>query len=288
MADRTSKLQLQYVVANQSQKEVTINADLNVLDMLVQATAKGVCDAPPETPTEGDVYIVGHAPTGAWEGKAKHIAGFFAGVWCIVSPRAGWRVWLEEGKSVRYQGGVWTDEKKEDVPASLPAGGKKGQILVKLSDNDYDCAWQDAPAANVPSTPVPTPGTGSGAAESVMDKIALYQTDTVYSPGDIVLRKETRLSKWYLCRETNNGNPQGRSGKTQPNWNTEAGKETIDNDLIWETYDGTATVTAVNADRANRADKLSEARSITLTGAAKGTAAFDGSADVNITVTVQK
>ena len=110
MADRTSKLNLQYIVANQSQKEVTINADLNVLDMLVQATAKGIANAPPETPAEGDMYIIGEAPVGAWEGRAKHLAGFFAGVWLIVAPRAGWRVWLEEGTAMRYQTGIWVEE----------------------------------------------------------------------------------------------------------------------------------------------------------------------------------
>ena len=140
MADRTSKLNLQYIVANQSQKEVTINADLNVLDMLVQATAKGIANAPPETPAEGDMYIIGDAPTGAWEGRAKHLAGFFAGVWLIVAPRAGWRVWLEEGTAMRYQTGIWVEEKKADAPGALPPGGTKGQILVKRSDSDYDCA----------------------------------------------------------------------------------------------------------------------------------------------------
>lgn len=108
--DRTRKLKLKYIVASQAQKEVTINEDLNVLDMLVQATAKGIANTPPESPAEGDMYIIGDAPAGAWEGKAKHLAGFFAGVWLIVAPRDGWRVWLDEGKAMRYQGGAWADE----------------------------------------------------------------------------------------------------------------------------------------------------------------------------------
>lgn len=108
--DRTRNLKLKYIVASQAQKEVTINEDLNVLDMLVQATAKGIANTPPESPAEGDMYIIGDAPAGAWEGKAKHLAGFFAGVWLIVAPRDGWRVWLDEGKAMRYQGGAWADE----------------------------------------------------------------------------------------------------------------------------------------------------------------------------------
>lgn len=288
MADRTGKLELKYIVANQSQKEVTINEDLNLLDMLVQATAKGVLNTPPTSPAEGEMYIIGDAPTGAWEGKAKHLAGFFAGVWLIVQPRAGWRVWLEEGRAMRYQGDRWTDEKKADVPASLPAGGKKGQILVKLSDNDYDCAWQDAPAENVPSTPIPTPGTGSSVAESVMDKIALYQSDTEYQIGDIVYRKETKLRRWYICTYIEGDKQVGKSGAIPPTWKDAPGNETIDNDLTWEAYAGGAAITVSTADYAKSAGKLKTARTIDLTGGALGSAAFDGSKNVSIAVTVPK
>ena len=144
MADRTSKLNLQYIVANQSQKEVTINADLNVLDMLVQATAKGIANAPPETPAEGDMYIIGDAPTGAWEGKAKYLAGFFAGVWLIVAPRAGWRVWLEEGRAMRYQGDRWTDEGAgldDKAPLASPAlTGKPTAPTAAKGTNDAQIA----------------------------------------------------------------------------------------------------------------------------------------------------
>ena len=144
MADRTSKLNLQYIVANQSQKEVTINADLNVLDMLVQATAKGIANAPPASPAEGEMYIIGDAPTGTWEGKAKHLAGFFAGVWHIVAPRAGWRVWLEEGTAMRYQDGRWTDEGAgldDKAPLASPAlTGKPTTPTAAQGANDTQIA----------------------------------------------------------------------------------------------------------------------------------------------------
>ena len=144
MADRTRKLELKYIVANQSQKEVTINEDLNLLDMLVQATAKAVLNTPPTSPTEGEMYIIGDAPTGTWEGKAKHLAGFFAGVWLIVAPCAGWRVWLEEGKAMRYQGDRWTDEGAgldDKAPLASPAlTGKPTAPTATQGTNDMQIA----------------------------------------------------------------------------------------------------------------------------------------------------
>ena len=133
--DRTRNLKLKYIVASQAQKEVTINEDLNVLDMLVQATAKGIANTPPESPAEGDMYIIGDAPAGAWEGKAKHLAGFFAGVWLIVAPRDGWRVWLDEGKVMRYQGGVWADEVY--LHSNGSAGFPKDLAAFSIYTNDW-------------------------------------------------------------------------------------------------------------------------------------------------------
>nr|DAY31530.1 MAG TPA: Baseplate wedge protein [Caudoviricetes sp.] len=112
--------------------------------MLVQATAKAVLNTPPTSPIEGEMYIIGDAPTGTWEGKAKHLAGFFAGVWLIVAPRAGWRVWLEEGKAMRYQGDRWTDEGAgldDKAPLASPAlTGKPTTPTAVQGTNDLQIA----------------------------------------------------------------------------------------------------------------------------------------------------
>ena len=152
MADKTGKLGLKYVVANQAQKEVTINEDLNILEMLVQATAKGVLSTPPVNPEEGDMYIIGDTPTGAWENSTVNsIAGFLMGVWNIVPPKAGWRIWMDEGKAMRYQDGAWVEEKKADIAAlkklitDTVTQAKKDAILAAhpvgsyyISDNATD------------------------------------------------------------------------------------------------------------------------------------------------------
>lgn len=275
MADKTGKLGLKYVVANQAQKEVTINEDLNILEMLVQATVKGVISAPPTTPEEGDMYIIGESPTGEWEGKAVNsLAGFLMGVWTIVTPHAGWRVWLEEGKALRYQGGEWIEEKKADTPYSVPPGGKTGQILVKLSDADYDYAWQDAPKSNASQD------------TSNLDTMLLWQPNTAYQAGDVVYSESTKLRKWYYFRETQDGGTSGISGAQQPAFSDVAGEETIDNGIIWVTYDSGAAIVSVLADTATSAKKLVKSRNIILDGDATGQALFNGAKDVTITVTI--
>lgn len=275
MADRTGKLGLKYVVTNQAQKEVTINEDLNILEMLVQATVKGTASTPPANPEEGDMYIVGESPTGEWEGRAVNsLAGFLMGVWTIVTPRAGWRVWLEEGKALRYQDNAWVEEKKADTPYSVPSGGKTGQILVKLSDADYDYGWQDAPQSS------------DSQGGSDLDKMLLWQPNTMYQAGDVVYCKENKLRKWYYFRETQDGGTSGVSGAQQPAFNNLAGEETIDNGIIWVTYDSGAAIVSVLADTATSAKKLAKGRNIILTGDATGQAMFNGAKDITITVTV--
>ena len=279
MADKTGKLGLKYVVANQAQKEVTINEDLNILEMLVQATAKGVLSTPPVNPEEGDMYIIGDTPTGAWENSTVNsIAGFLMGVWNIVPPKAGWRIWMDEGKAMRYQDGAWVEEKKADFPAGIPAGGKAGQILVKLSDDDYDCTWQDPPRTSENSGETVTTA-------SILDKIALWQPNTTYYPGDIVYLESTKLRKWYYCREMQDGSSSGVSSSEMPVFGDVAGNETIDNGIIWETYDSGAAIVTRMADRATAANKLYKDRKITLAGVVSGSASFNGGADITINTT---
>jgi hypothetical protein len=52
-----------------------LRAFMRAFDQLVQATVKqqGV-NTPPGSPANGDGYIVGAAPTGAWAGQAGKIA----------------------------------------------------------------------------------------------------------------------------------------------------------------------------------------------------------------------
>ncbi|MFV0279232.1 MAG: DUF2793 domain-containing protein [Rhodoblastus sp.] len=107
----STRLALPFIDAAQSQKHVTHNEALTALDALVHLAvkARGVV-APPATPAEGDLYLVGSAATGAFAGQAGRVAAFDNGGWAFFSARAGWRAYVEtEALFLIFDGADWGD-----------------------------------------------------------------------------------------------------------------------------------------------------------------------------------
>ena len=76
MAD-TARSRLPMLEAGQAPKEMTVNEALARLDLLVQTGVVAVgIDTPPATPAEGQAWIVGGAPTGAWTAQPRALAGW--------------------------------------------------------------------------------------------------------------------------------------------------------------------------------------------------------------------
>lgn len=95
--DDTPTLKLPYTLPSQAQKHVTHNAALRRLDILTQLRAKSAAlIAPPETPQDGDSYLIPDAASGEWTNKAHHIAAFQDGAWAYIVPKDGWRAWVED------------------------------------------------------------------------------------------------------------------------------------------------------------------------------------------------
>lgn len=123
MSDDTPLLNLPLILPAQAQKHVTHNEALRLLDITVQlAVLDRDLNTPPATPQEGDRYIVGPAPTGAWEGRANQIAAFWGGIWAFVTPGNGWLArLLDESVTLVHQGGVWSHA--NPTPETLPRLG---------------------------------------------------------------------------------------------------------------------------------------------------------------------
>lgn len=105
----TTNLSLPLLAADQSQKHVTVNEALLVLDSLVfLALLDRSLSAPPGSPAAGARYLVAASPSGAWAGHAGEIAVFQDGGWVFLTPRVGWRaVVLDEGAEILFDGTRW-------------------------------------------------------------------------------------------------------------------------------------------------------------------------------------
>lgn len=92
--EETTNLKLPLLVPNQSQKEITHNEALIILDNLVN---NGVKDKdltiPPENPSQNDLYIVGVGASGEWEGKDNQLA-FYDNGWRFCQARQGTKYWV--------------------------------------------------------------------------------------------------------------------------------------------------------------------------------------------------
>lgn len=110
MSQVTANLALPLIAASQASKHVTHNEALAALDTLVQlACLDKDLTAPPESPGEGDRYLVVSAnPTGAWAGLSGQIVRYQDGHWVGFPPRRGWFAWIaDEGDIYAYDGTTW-------------------------------------------------------------------------------------------------------------------------------------------------------------------------------------
>lgn len=92
MAD-TANLKFGIIDEGQVRAEITHNENMSLLDAVVFAKATAIQSTPPGSPVDGNVYIVGASPTGAWSGKADNIARYYQG-WSFTAPKEGMLVFL--------------------------------------------------------------------------------------------------------------------------------------------------------------------------------------------------
>lgn len=98
----TTELALPYLAAAQAQKHVTHNEALRRLDGLVQiALEASGTTTPPGSPTEGERYLLGVTPTGAWAGHGGDLAVFADGAWWFATPRVGWIAYDKAADTLR-------------------------------------------------------------------------------------------------------------------------------------------------------------------------------------------
>lgn len=144
----TPKLGINLLATNTAQKEIVINEALVSFDAIIGGSVLAIQNGPPASPADGDAYIVGTAPTGAWTGHENDIAFWFNG-WRFIDTIQKMRMWvMSPGAFFTRQVGSWTQDPAgaatqlgdlTDVDGSTPLNG------YILRFNDTTGMWEPSP-----------------------------------------------------------------------------------------------------------------------------------------------
>lgn len=125
-----------------------MDENLAAIDALLQC---GVIDrdlaTPPGSPTNGDTYIVGASPTGAWTSKANQIAVWNTvnSAWAFYVPKEGWRCFVnDEDLFVNY---LDTSEWKKDQEFGFQkqvSMALRDYVIIDIADADYTLTLDEA------------------------------------------------------------------------------------------------------------------------------------------------
>lgn len=109
MSNYSNRLGMPYILASQAQKHLFVNQSINILDALVMLSVKSIStNDPPPNPNNGEGYIIGSNPTGAWQNHENSIAIFRDLAWEFISPKDGFISYVAANQSLLvYSNNQW-------------------------------------------------------------------------------------------------------------------------------------------------------------------------------------
>ena len=135
---QSSRLGLPYLAAAQAQKHVTVNESLLRLDALTQLSAlSATLAAQPVAPADGDIYILPAGKTGAaWGDFADGALAYWRdGVWEELTPKPGWRVYVEDEDALYARTGAgWEKLAAADERRLIFTPGGDGVVSIYRID----------------------------------------------------------------------------------------------------------------------------------------------------------
>lgn len=122
--------------------------NLALIDALLQC---GVIDrdlsTPPGSPANGDSYIVGASPTGAWSSKANQIAVWNTvnAAWAFYAPKEGWRCFVkDEDEFVNYRDTLsWKLDQEFGFHLQV-SNALRGFVIIDIADADYTLTLEES------------------------------------------------------------------------------------------------------------------------------------------------
>lgn len=151
----TPNLSLPELAANQSQPHVPVNSALRRLDAIVQLTVISIANSPPGSPADGDRYIVGSSPTGAWVGHEDDVAAYIGTSWVYWTPVAGWLAFVQGAGTLHLFGAgsppAWAELETGGSPTTtagdmIVRGASVDEALAVGSDGEVLTVVSGVPA----------------------------------------------------------------------------------------------------------------------------------------------
>jgi hypothetical protein len=131
----TPRHQIPLIFSGQSQKELTVNEAHTRADALLHPAIEGAASDPPADPEEGECWLVGADPTGAWTDEEGKLACRQLGNWLFAAPRDGMQVLDKStGQQVRYLGGWQVAEAPAEPSGGATADAEARAAIVGLID----------------------------------------------------------------------------------------------------------------------------------------------------------
>lgn len=176
-------------LTNSQGQYLNANETFAIIDALLGKVVKDKdLNAPPGSPADGDVYIVGPSPTGLWTGQANKITFWSADAleWVFVTPREGWKFEpTDEDITYRYSGSAWVEWSAGggDWDALATPAISSGTLTINLADPTWYRVTLNQNVTTITFTNFPTGKVPVFAIEFVQDGTG---GRTVTWPGSVV------------------------------------------------------------------------------------------------------
>nr|WP_051410161.1 DUF2793 domain-containing protein [Mesorhizobium sp. LNHC220B00] len=107
----SNRLGITELAETQNNRSVTVNEAIAKLEAGATCFAAiSIGDtAPPGSPADGDLYVLGASPTGAWSGQGKHVAVYYNAAWFFLPPIEGALAYAQDDNAYYfYSGSAWS------------------------------------------------------------------------------------------------------------------------------------------------------------------------------------
>lgn len=128
----TPRFGIPFLFAGQAQKEFFVNEAHALVDLLLHPAIESESDAPPANPEEGQCWLVGSNPTGAWANRPGSLAGWVSGTWLFAAPKEGTRALDKSTGQVIFFSNGW---RRLAAPA-IPTGGQVADAEARAAIGD--------------------------------------------------------------------------------------------------------------------------------------------------------